>query len=63
MKKVTDLRLVRNDRLITVEEAWDRYVSAMERSKETLRLEDGIAAGKAYADFVRLFDGASYGRR
>lgn len=40
---------------LTVQEAWDRYVAAMLRSKETLLVEDGIAAGRAYRQFVELF--------
>ena len=36
----------------TVEDAWERFKNAMLKSKETLRIEDGIAAGKAYRLFL-----------
>lgn len=63
MRKVVDLQLVKNDRQPTQQEAWEQFVDAMNRSKETLRFEDGIAAGKAYRKFVELFDRPSHGRR
>jgi hypothetical protein len=37
------------------EALWDIFVAAQERSKATLALSDGIAAGKAYAAFVTAF--------
>ena len=37
------------------ESLWNAYVAAAERSKRTLALRDGIAAGKAYACFVESF--------
>jgi hypothetical protein len=39
----------------TVEQAWDAFVLASAKAKTSERLEDGIAAGKAYADFLDLF--------
>jgi hypothetical protein len=37
------------------EALWDTFVAAQERSKRTLSLADGIAAGKAYAAFLQAF--------
>jgi hypothetical protein len=34
---------------------WDAFVAAQERSKRTLVLADGIAAGKAYAAFLMAY--------
>jgi hypothetical protein len=37
------------------EALWRAFVAAQERSKRTLALSDGIAAGKAYAAFLSVF--------
>lgn len=55
MGKVVFIEEAARQRDVSVNEAWDRFVAAMQKSKETLRVEDGIAAGKAYREFVELF--------
>lgn len=55
MGKVVFIEAAAKQRDVTVQEAWDRYVAAMLKSKDTLLVEDGIAAGKAYREFVELF--------
>ena len=55
MGEVIFIEEAARQRDVSVNEAWDRYVAAMLKSKETLRVEDGIAAGKAYRQFVELF--------
>jgi hypothetical protein len=40
------------------EALWEAFVAAQERSKRTLVLADGIAAGKAYAAFLKAFAGS-----
>ena len=37
------------------EALWNAFVEAQERSKRTLALGDGLAAGKAYAAFLTAF--------
>jgi hypothetical protein len=37
------------------ERLWQVFVEAQERSKTSLALADGIAAGKAYAAFLEAF--------
>jgi hypothetical protein len=37
------------------ERLWAFFAAAQEKSKATLILDDGIAAGKAYAAFLRSF--------
>ena len=37
------------------EVAWDAYVRAAKRAQETMRIEDGIAAGRAWAKWLDLF--------
>lgn len=56
MSKVVQLIVVKEQRQFSVEEAWQRYVTAAEKAKATLSLDDGIAAGKAFADFCQMFD-------
>jgi len=55
MGEVIFIEEAAKQRDVTVQEAWDRFVAAMHKSKETLLVEDGIAAGKAYRQFVELF--------
>lgn len=55
-ENVVQLRVVREQRAVSVEEAWARFVAASEKAKATLSLDDGIAAGHAFADFVQMFD-------
>lgn len=55
MGKVVFIEEAARQRDVSVNEAWERFVAAMQKSKETLRVEDGIEAGKAYRQFVELF--------
>lgn len=40
---------------ITAEDAWKTYVRLATKANETMRFEDGIAAGKAWGRFVTRF--------
>ena len=53
--EVVSLASARQARETNVEKAWERYAAAARRAQETLSVADGIAAGKAYGEFVRLF--------
>jgi hypothetical protein len=55
MGRVVDLATAREARAATVEELWDRYVEATRTAQQTLALEDGIRAGRAYGEFLRRF--------
>lgn len=55
MSKVVNLRVVKQERAVSQEALWQRFVDAQEKSKATLRIEDGVAAGKAYAAFCQAF--------
>lgn len=44
-----------------VERAWDDWRDADAKAKASGRLEDGIAAGKAYGRFLELFERADHG--
>ena len=55
MPKIIQLSVVKDERRLSVEEAWQRFAEASEKAKATLSIEDGIAAGKAYAAFCELF--------
>lgn len=54
MGKVVNISEAAKRRQVTVEQAWDRYVTAITKSKETLQIEDGIEAGKAYREFLEV---------
>ncbi|WP_066923025.1 hypothetical protein [Methylobacterium sp. CCH5-D2] len=36
-------------------EAWENYVAAKQRADETLALEDGLAASRAWRAFLQIF--------
>lgn len=55
MSNVVRIADIREQRRLTQEEAWEIYVAAQDKAKRTLRLEDGIAAGKAWGEFIALF--------
>lgn len=40
---------------ICAAQAWTIYVECARRAQATRRLDDGIAAGKAWAQFIDLF--------
>jgi hypothetical protein len=52
---VVSLAAVRAGNVLTVEEAWERFVTAQHLSKSSLDLTDAISAGRAYGDFLELF--------
>jgi hypothetical protein len=55
----TNLRLIHGSHPTaskqSTEALWNAFVAAQERSKRTLVIADGIAAGKAYAAFLEAF--------
>jgi len=52
LSKVVQLVAVRQERQVSLEEAWQRFVDAHLKAKDTLKIEDGIAASKAYYAFI-----------
>lgn len=54
MSKIIDLKLVREQRALSLEEAWQRFVDAKLKSEQTLALDDGVAAHNAYLSFLYL---------
>lgn len=44
------------------EEAWSAYVRLAKTAQATMRLEDGIAAGKAWSRFLEFFLDEGAGR-
>ena len=40
---------------VSVEQAWQRFVDAKNRSETTLQLQDGLEARKAYREFLELY--------
>jgi hypothetical protein len=39
------------------QQAWEGYLRARDRAERSRRVEDGIAAGHAWAAFLKLFEG------
>jgi len=46
---------VKHTKLSKQEEAWEKYAAAAAKAQGTLRVADGIAAGKAWSEFMKLF--------
>jgi hypothetical protein len=59
MRKVVELSVIKRQRSQSLEAAWERFVAADRLAKTSLQLEDGIAAGKAYREFLELTTRAS----
>lgn len=55
--RVIELISARQERDATAEAAWQRFVEATNKAKQTLDIKDGIAASKAYRAFLELFEG------
>lgn len=51
MSKIIDLNIVRQERRLSVEEAWERFAEAKRKAERTLKLEDGLASNKALREF------------
>lgn len=56
--RVVSIADARRNRDAHVEELFDAYLKAKAKVDETGRLEDGIAAGKLWRQFLELFTGA-----
>lgn len=52
MTALIDLSAVREAR---IEAAWSAYVAALNQANQTLAVQDGIAAGKAWRRWLDLF--------
>jgi hypothetical protein len=57
MSEIVHLAAARTERQQSQDVLWQRFVDAQRIAQSTLKLEDGIAAGKAYAAFVESFVG------
>jgi hypothetical protein len=44
---------------VSVQAAWDAYCAARARAEATQKIEDGIAAGQAWRQWLELFQRAS----
>ena len=55
MNKVVNLTVVKRQREVSQEALWQRFAELSETAKATGKLEDGIAAGKAYREFCESF--------
>ena len=55
MKNIVQLSVVKQQREASQEALWQRFAELQERSKQTLDINDGIAAGKAYREWCESF--------
>jgi hypothetical protein len=55
LTKIVQLTVVKQQREASQETLWQRFADLSELSKRTGKLEDGIAAGKAYREFCESF--------
>jgi FixJ family two-component response regulator len=55
LNKIVQLTVVKQQREASQEALWQRFAELSERSKQTLDINDGIAAGKAYREFCESF--------
>ncbi len=51
MSEIIQLSVVREQRQVSVEEAWNRFAEAKKQAEATLRLEDGLRANKCLREF------------
>lgn len=58
MAEIVSIAEARQQRSMTERQAWQAYLAARERAEKSGRIEDGIAAGKAWARWLRLFERA-----
>lgn len=54
MSHIVHLVAHREARQTSLDEAWKRFIEAKLKSERTLRIEDGIIAGKLYRQFLEL---------
>lgn len=55
MADIIHIAVARDRRDESAEAAWRRFADLSQKSKETLTLEDGLAAGRAYREFLELY--------
>ncbi len=58
MAEIISIDIARQAKDRAIEEAFDAYVTAQDKAKRTLNIYDGIAAGRAWGNFMTLFVGA-----
>jgi hypothetical protein len=54
--KIVSIVAAKADRIVSEQDAWRTYVLARDRAERTKDIQDGIAAGKAWAEWLRLFE-------
>lgn len=56
MKNVVSLSVARTQRELTEQDAWQAYLDARARAEASRDITDGIAAGKAWSQWLALFE-------
>lgn len=55
MGELVFIDVARREKNVTVQQAWDAYVAAQDRAKNSRDIADGIAAGHAWRTWLDLF--------
>jgi len=56
LTKVVHIAAAREQRQVSEQDAWRAYTAARAKAERTGAIEDGIAAGKAWSQWLRLFE-------
>lgn len=54
--KIVSIVAARAGRDVSEQDAWRTYCAARDRAERTKDIQDGIAAGKAWAEWLHLFE-------
>lgn len=59
MGNVLFIDVARREKNLTVQTAWEAYIAARDKAEKSRDVMDGVAAGKAWREFLELFAGPS----
>jgi hypothetical protein len=54
--KIVHIAAAREQRQVSEQDAWRAYTLARDKAERTGDINDGIAAGKAWAQWLKLFE-------
>jgi hypothetical protein len=54
--KIVHIAAAREQRQVSEQDAWRAYTSARDKAERSQNIADGIAAGKAWAMWLQLFE-------
>lgn len=57
MNKIISIAAAREQRQVSEQDAWRAYLAARDKAERSRDIHDGIAAGKAWALWLHIFEG------